>query len=215
MPHPRLDLDASAPSEGEARLADFTWAGPGEDRALFALPGEELLLVRTRREGPVRWVDQFRIEGGEPMHQATLRWDLTDQWFAETGRWVEGSPNQHRRAMALPARMRVGEPVLPNPTARITLAWVGLARLRCGEHPAGLRCARLYIELPGARFDQWLAEGVGELATGPAHGPFGSWLIGWQGGDRRLFGGLGRWAGVELPEGPRPDDEAEIQVGYR
>lgn len=213
MPHPRLELEASTPSEAEARLADFTWAGPGADRAVFALPGEDLLLVRTWREGSTRWVDQFRVERGLPLPHAIIRWDLDEPWFAETGRWVDGSPNQHRRAMALPARMRVGEHVLPNPTARITLAWVGLARLRCGDRPAVLRCARLTIEAPGARFDQWLGDGLGELATGPAHGPFGSWIIGWQGGDRRLFGGVGRWGEVVLPEVERPDDPAEIKAG--
>lgn len=215
MPLPRLDLDASAPSEPSARLADFVWAGATPDLALHALPGGGRLLTRSWFADGVRRVDQYAVEHGDAELVARIRWDIDDRRFAETGRWMGPTGrNQHRRAMVLPAVMNVGEAVLPLPNARVTLAWVGVARLTLDGETFPRRCLRLYIEGGGARFDQWLAEGVGEVASGPAWGPFGSWLVAWAGGDQRwLLAVPDEVRHLALSEAEEPDDVAEVREG--
>ena len=122
-----------------------------------------------------------------------------------------GGSNQHRRATVLPASMVVGVGALPVPGARITLAWVGQAKLVCGAHAVTHRCAKLAIEQGGLRMEQWLAEGVGELAVGPAYGPFGRWMVGWRGGGRTF---LHAPASVVLPDAEL-DEEGAPDVGLR
>jgi hypothetical protein len=207
---PRLDLEAAGPTEPEARLTDFVWSGPTPDLALHGA-GRDWWLTRSRFDGAQRWVETFELEAGEVVPRDRARWDIDAERFAETGRWVGDGPNQHRRATVLPTVMRVGEGALPIPGARVTLAWVGPATLRSGPHEVTWRCLRLVIEQGGLRMEQWLAEGVGEIAVGPAYGPFGRWIVGWRGGDRTL---LHEFGAVDLGEVTLDEDGAP-DVGVR
>lgn len=209
-PPPRLDLDADGPSEPSARLADFIWGGADPDLGLHGA-GRDWWYTRSRLREGVRWVETFEVEQSEVLLRERARWDLDATSFSETGRWMGDGPNLHRRATVLPAVLQVGVAALPIPGARISLAWVGPARLRCGPHEVVHRCARLAIEQGGLRMEQWLAEGIGELAVGPAYGPFGRWMVGWRGGDRTFLHDPGA---PDLPEAEL-DEEGAPDVGVR
>ena len=164
------------------------------------------MLVRTRLvpsdAGAVRWVEHFELTKQGALRTDLVRFDLDDTRFAETGRWREDDDrNLHRRPMVLPAEIRLEDRILPIPGARITLGWVGTGRLTSGGVTVERRLLRLCIEQGGVRMDQWFAAGIGEIATGPAYGPFGRWILGWEGGDERLFGGIGDVDVSAIPEG--------------
>jgi len=217
MNPPRLELEATAPTEPSARLLDFVWSGAAPDLSLHGMGGGGWWLARTRLlDGPdgtaVRWVENFEVDHGEAVPRDRARWDVDPSRFAETGRWQGDGPNLHRRATVLPAVMKVGEGALPIPGARITLAWVGPARLSSAGREVEWRCARLLIEQGTVRMEQWLAEGVGEIAIGAAWGPFGRWLVGWEGGDRQLFGGVpSPWRELALPTLDEEEEGAPVR----
>lgn len=195
-PLPRLSVDLVGESAPSARLADFLWRGTTPDLALHANTDHSRTLVRTRLlgegEARVRWVEALELDE-EPDEDGVLpcvttRFDLDPGRFAETGRWHPGSDsNLHRRAMVLPAELRLGERVLPVAGAGLTLEWCGLAELRVGGVTEALRVLRLRVEQGGVRLHQWLGEGVGELALGAADGPFTRWILAWEGGGATGF----------------------------
>lgn len=207
---PRLEIDASGPSAASARLADFVWPHPVPDRAIHAGADGSRALVQSRLLDDagrrVRWVEHADIGGDEPggidhggdaIHRTELvRFDLDATRFAETGRWrvddrgEMDDHNLHRHAVVLPAVMNLGERALPIPGAGVTLDWCGEAELRLGEETIRRRVIRLRMEQGGMRMDQWLAAGIGEIATGAAWGPFTRWLLAWEGDGRTWWGGV-------------------------
>ena len=199
-PLPRLEIDASGPSAPTARLADFIWPHPVPDRALHGASDGSRVLVQSRvhdqRGHQVRWVEHAEVEAGLPRRTELVRFDLDTSRFAETGRWRVDERgdmddhNLHRRAVVLPAVLTRGERVLPIPGAGLTLDWCGEAELRIGADVFRRRVIRLRMEQGGMRMDQWLAAGVGEIATGAAWGPFTRWMLAWAGDGRRWWGGV-------------------------
>lgn len=215
-PLPRLSVDLVGESAPVARLADYVWAGAAPDLALHANTDHTRTLVRTRLLGGgdagVRWVEALELDE-EPDEDGVLpcvttRFDLGPTHFAETGRWRPGEDtNLHRRAMVLPAELRVGERLLPVAGAGLTLEWCGLAELVVGGAPEVLRVMRLRVEQGGVRLHQWLGEGVGELALGAADGPFTRWILAWEGGGARRFGALD--PSLRAAAFPEPDLERD------
>lgn len=218
-PLPRLTIEADGPSEPFARFADFVWPGVTPDLAVLANVDHTRTLARSRLlpegDAQVRWVEYFEVdavtEDGDPagpLPSDLVRFDLSHALFAETGRWrPDDDRNLHRRGFGLPSVMHVGASVLPAATARATLDWCGRATLAVGEHRVEHRLLRLRIDQGGMQMDQWMAEGVGEIALGRSYGPFMRWMIGWAGGGKTLFGGVpAALASLDLPE---PDLDRE------
>ncbi len=171
-----LRIETAGPSEPQARLEDFVWPGAAPDRAAWLHGSGERWLVRSacwpgagRRH---RRVDQYSIVGARPRRVDRLRFLFEDECFVELG------PGENRR-FELPADLQLGHTVSPG----VTLTHAGPVRLQLGLHTEELDAIRL--ELGGT--SQWLGRGVGELWIGPSGGPPDRWLVGWEGGERRIF----------------------------
>lgn len=165
----RLQMDADS-----ARLADFLWHGPGPDLALWrpASRDEDWVTV-SWIEGDRRTVVQIRRRHRAPVDR--LHFELGEERFIERD-------DAGEVLFDLPAVMQVGVPT----EAGVTLEHVGPVRFTLGSYTEELRCIGLGH---GAKI-QWLAEGIGELWLGERRGPPARWVIGWDGGGRRLFGGV-------------------------
>ena len=192
-----LRIEPAGTSEPRARLEDFVWAGAAPDRAVWLHASGERWLVQSAcssgSEQRRRRVDQYSVVGERPRRVDRLHFLFEDERFVELG------PDASRR-FELPAELKLRQPVSPG----VTLTHAGPARLRLGLKTETLDAIRL--ELGGTT--QWLGRGVGELWIGPSDGPPDRWLVGWEGGARKLFegvpgGALPAWEALgEAPVGP-------------
>jgi len=176
-----LVITPQRPEGRPARLADYLCAG--SDRASWRLRSGERWCVTSRcravEGGLVREV-AIASPDGTPIDR--LEFTLTADRFVE--RAADG-----RLLADLPATLELHAPQ-PLSGGRVWLGFVGPAELRLGEARERIDVMALEADIEGERRVQWLARGIGELAIGPADGPFDRWLTGWQGGGRSLFGGV-------------------------
>lgn len=166
------------------------WAGAGWDRARWRTAAGDTWLVRTRWAEGTRLVEQCRVTTSGLVPLDVTRFELDADTFAEVARHREAKgPNLHPVAIRLPRWLAVGVVHAPLPGATVTCTWAGRVRLARDGRVEGVRGACLRAEAGGMRRDQWLVEGVGEVALGQP-GAWERWLVGWSGGERALFGGV-------------------------
>jgi hypothetical protein len=181
-------------SDTSARLDAFFYAGEQPDRSLWFGKGGEYFKVRSKvaRRSGVRVRTRIRsVWTGKG-------WRKLDQQLFELheDRFVELPLAEHGfdGPLVLPAELRVGEPHRPHPTdpRTVTLRYVGPIRLVLGSQVEERIGMALQLAGPGgAPWEQWLVEGVGEVALGPADQAPHRWLVGWRGdGMEALFPGL-------------------------
>lgn len=172
-----------------ARLDAFLYVGEKADRAIWLDRDGERFAVRSHvraRDDGVRIRTRVRsVESG-------TGWRAVDRQVFElrADRFVElptrASAGSFDVPLVLPAVLTVGEAHRPHPSdpRTVTLMYVGAARLAL---PAANVCrdaiALRLAGLDGVAWDQWLVEGVGEVALGPADEAAQRWLVGWRSGD--------------------------------
>lgn len=173
-----LACEPLASSGERARIDAFLWPGERADAAVWEDRSGQRILVRSR----VRAVDGQRRRLRVRTESASGR-ELDRTWFVlGEDHFVE---RQADGDLALPAELLRGTPVRPRPESALTvhLEYVGPARLSLGTQTEERRA--LLLRLGG--WEQWMVEGVGEVSLGPVGEPPHRWLVGWRGGDDRLF----------------------------
>lgn len=175
-----------ARSEDEARLDAFVWRGARADLGIWTNREGERFMVRSRvrrdRDGVLRRLRvRSIVEPEAPRELDRTTFELHEERFVEL---VPATADQPPRQLVLPAVLQRDVPVRPEAVAgaTVTLRYVGLAALDLD----GMRAERraLLLRLDGATpMEQWLVEGVGEVALGPVDGPPRRWLAAWRAGD--------------------------------
>ena len=169
------------PSEPSARLDAFLSSGARADLALWMDRQGETTLVRSR----------VRTEGGERT-RTRVRSTVHDEAPRELDRvefllgvdvFVERTPDGLE--LTLPAVLHRNVPVRPrkDDPRTVTLRYAGLARLTLGAWIVERRAILLRLGEGEGAWDQWMVEGVGEVALGPADRPPDRWLVAWRAGD--------------------------------
>lgn len=173
-----LRCEPLGPSEEQARLEAFLWPGERADAAVWEDRSGQRILVRSR----VREVEGQRQRLRVRTESESGR-ELDRTWFVlDDDRFVE---RQADGDLELPAELRRGEPVRPRSKSQLAvhLEFVGPTRLSLGARTERRRA--LLLRLGG--WEQWMVEGVGEVSLGPIGEPPHRWLVGWRGGEDRLF----------------------------
>ena len=185
-----IALAPFGPPEATVDVGALFWAGPEWDRARWRTAAGDTWLVRTRRVGGGRDLEQARVTSAGLAALDVTRFELDEDTFAEVARYREaGGPNLHPAAIRLPRRLAVGEAHAALPGATVTCTYAGAVRLVLDGATTEARGACLRAEAAGFAREQWLLEGVGEVAIG-APGAWERWLVAWTGGERALFGGV-------------------------
>jgi hypothetical protein len=187
-PTPRLELLRTGASLPGARLERYFHAR-AEAFALFAAAddaAQRLVRVRWRAQAADGlWiVDAYALQNGRVVRALDRTVFGADaESFAELGRQRErGGPNLHAEPIRLPAELRLAEwcaPFAGEPEARVRLEHAGVVELRLGEAVAARQAICLRAEQAGIVREQWLVEGVGEVALGAPDQPFERWLLGY------------------------------------
>lgn len=126
--------------------------------------------------------------------------------FSECERYRDRSGrNLHPAPITLPREVVRGVAYRPIPgfDATVTLTHAGPVRLRLGERTEVARALCLLASEGGQEREQWMVEGIGEVALG-APGRFERWMLGFSSASgRHLFGGAGApFSSAVLPELP-------------
>ncbi len=183
-----------APCGTSARLDAFVYEGEEPDRAIWLDRDGERFAVRSK----VGHKDGVRVRTRVRSVRDGTGWRPVDRQIFELheDRFVElpsGDKPGFDVPLVLPAELRVGEPHRPHPTdlRTVTLRYVGPVRLTLGGLTDERVGIALRLEGPDQDpWEQWLVEGVGEVALGPAEHEPHRWLVGWRGsGSKALFSG--------------------------
>jgi len=174
------------PSGPRARLDAFVWRGARADLGIWTDRAGERFMVRSRvrreSDGVLRRLRvRSIVEPDAPRELDRTTFELHDDRFIELVPPLADAP---ARQLVLPAVLERDTPVHPEAVAgaTVTLRYVGPTALELD----GMRAERmaLLLRLDGATpMDQWMVEGVGEVALGPADGPARRWLAAWRAGD--------------------------------
>lgn len=177
-----------SPSADRARLDAYLWAGERADMGIWFERSGDKMMVRSRvRIGPdgVRRRLRVRSHLGEDAPRELDR--TTFELHAD--RFVELPPlaaDGEQRRLELPAELTRDAPCTPDSgsSMQVTLLFAGTARLEVAGVEAERRAVLLRLGEPGAGWDQWMVEGIGEVAIGPAGEPPQRWLVAWRAGDQ-------------------------------
>lgn len=206
-----LELERLGDEAGEIELADFFY--PRETCwALQARADGSCTFVHAvaRQDPPcTRWsVRQFTLRAGadrsptgRPQASFTIEkaldttvFEASREEFVERERYRDSSgTNLHLSPIVLPARLRPGVEHRPfqGSTASVALGYVGKVLLKLGAQSEAVRAACLLAREGDEEREQWMVQGMGEVALGSC-GTFQRWLLGWSSESRRqLFGGAG------------------------
>ncbi len=182
-----LCVSAVAPSGTSARLDSFVYADEKPDRAIWFDTNGDRFAVRSH----VVLKDGVRVRTRVRSVRSGTAWRPVDRQVFELHpeRFVELPTGTGLEApLVLPAELQVGESHRPHPTdpRTVTLRHVGAVRLVLGdlvEERIGI--ALRLSGLDSDPWEQWLVEGIGEVALGPADQSPRRWLVGWRSGDGR------------------------------
>jgi len=175
-------------SADRARLDAYLWSGERADMGIWFDRAGVKVMVRSRvRVGQDGVRRRLRVRShlgdGSPTELDRTTFELHPERFVElpppTAAGVQ-------RRLELDAELVREVPCTPESGSalQVTLLFVGRVRLEVAGVQAERRGLLLRLGEPGAGWDQWMVEGVGEVAIGPAGEPPHRWLVAWRAGDQ-------------------------------
>jgi hypothetical protein len=190
---------------GPARLADYL---PEDNSVSQHTDGRESWLCVHRRAGERYTEDRHSIGLDAARCVDVTVFFTTPERFVEAERYTtRGGPNLHATPIVLPARLELGVAVAAG-GGQVMLVHRGPTRVTAHGHAWEVDAIALVGVEGGVSRVQWMARGVGIVASGPLGQPATRWMTG--------FVGNTPWpAGIDedilaLPRLPLPDGPPDV-----
>ena len=173
-----LTISTLQPSEPTAQLANYFCRRTAPDFGLHRRTDGSRVLVRSTFDGARRTVERFlMLENFKLKALDRTLFHIDDDRFAETESYrSEQGPNLHAFPIELPGSLVLDQWHVVHPGARVRLGFVGMAQLQWEQKSRSHKVLQLVAQQASVVREQWLAEGVGELALGTHQGSFQQWI---------------------------------------